>query len=157
MIKKGIILSGGSGTRLRPLTISINKQLLPIYDKPMIFYSLSILMLADIREILLIVNQEDIDLYKKLFNNGKDLGLKIKYQIQTKPNGLPEAFILGEDFIKQDNVAMILGDNFFYGYSFSKILKESSNLKKGSTVFLHKVFTPSLYGVAELKNNNIYK
>ena len=125
MIKKGIILAGGCGTRLSPLTKAVNKQLLPVYDKPLIYYPLSVLMLANIKNILLIVNPGQIENFKSLLGNGKRYGIKITYKIQKKPKGLPEAFILGKNFIKNDNVALILGDNFFYGQSLTQKLKES--------------------------------
>src|SRR5210317_1890975 len=121
MIKKGIILAGGMGTRMSPLTKAVNKQLLPIYDKPLIFYPLSILMLAKIRDILIIVNKGEIEQYKKILRNGKNLGINLEFKEQEKPNGLPEAFIIGKDFIKKDKVALILGDNFFYGQSLSTL------------------------------------
>ena len=155
MIKKGIILAGGNGTRMSPLTKAVNKQLLPIYDKPLIFYSLSILMLSKIKEVLIIVNKGQLDQYKKIIPDGKNLGMKISYKEQEKPNGLPEAFIIGESFIKKDNVALILGDNFFYGQNLSSLLLECKNLKSGAKVVLHKVNKPELYGVAQLKNNKI--
>ena len=158
MIKKGIILAGGHGTRMSPLTKAVNKQLLPIYDKPLIYYPLSILMLAGIKEILIIVNKGQLDQFKKLIPNGKNLGIKISYQEQLYPGGLPEAFVIGEKFIKKDNIALILGDNFFYGQSLSSKLKECTKLKKGATVFLHKVSKPELYGVAKInKQNKIIK
>ena len=157
MIKKGIILAGGHGTRMSPLTKAVNKQLLPIYDKPLIFYPLSILMLAGIRNILIIVNKGQLSQFKKIIPNGEKLGIKINYIEQTYPKGLPEAFILGEKFIKKDNVALILGDNFFYGQSLGKKLKECINLKKGSKVFIHPVANPSAYGVAKIKNKKIIK
>ena len=125
MIKKGIILAGGKGTRMSPLTKAVNKQLLPIYDKPLIFYPLSILMLAKIKEILIIVNKGQLDQYKKLLPNGKNLGIKITYAEQKSPRGLPDAFIVGEKFIGKDNVALILGDNFFYGETLTKKLLEN--------------------------------
>ena len=155
MIKKGIILAGGKGTRMSPLTKAVNKQLLPIYDKPLIYYPLSILMLAKIRNILIIVNKGDLNQYKKLLGDGKNLGIKISYKEQEKPNGLPEAFILGENFIGKDNVALILGDNFFYGQSLTKILLKCVKLKKGSKIILHKVINPEKFGVAKIKNNKI--
>ena len=155
MIKKGIILAGGNGTRMSPLTKAVNKQLLPIYDKPLIFYSLSILMLSKIKEVLIIVNKGQLDQYKKIIPDGKNLGMKISYKEQEKPNGLPEAFIIGESFIKKDNVALILGDNFFYGQNLSSLLLECKNLKSGAKVVLHKVNKPELYGVAQLKNSKI--
>ena len=158
MIKKGIILAGGHGTRMSPLTKAVNKQLLPIYDKPLIYYPLSILMLAGIKEILIIVNKGQLDQFKKLIPNGNNLGIKINYQEQLYPSGLPEAFIIGEKFIQKDNIALILGDNFFYGQSLGSKLKESTKLKSGATVFLHKVSKPELYGVAKLnKKNKIIK
>ena len=124
MIKKGIILAGGKGTRMSPLTKAVNKQLLPIYDKPLIFYPLSILMLANIKDIMIIVNKGQLDQYKKLIPDGKKLGIKITFAEQEKPKGLPDAFILGKDFIKNDNVALILGDNFFYAQNLSSKLKK---------------------------------
>ena len=132
MVKKGIILSGGMGTRMSPLTKAVNKQLLPIYDKPLIYYPLSILMLAKIRDILIIVNKGQLDQYQKLIPNGKDLGINIKFKEQSKPKGLPDAFILGEKFINKSNVAMILGDNFFYGQNLTKLLIECSKIKTGA-------------------------
>ena len=155
MIKKGIILAGGNGTRMSPLTKAVNKQLLPIYDKPLIFYSLSILMLSKIKEVLIIVNKGQLEQYKKIIPDGNNLGMKISYKEQEKPNGLPEAFIIGETFIKKDNVALILGDNFFYGQNLSSLLLECKNLKSGAKVVLHKTNKPELYGVAQLKNNKI--
>ena len=152
MIKKGIVLSGGKGTRMSPLTKAVNKQLLPIYDKPLIFYPLSILMLAKIRDILIIVNKGQLDQYKKIIPNGKNLGIKITYKEQDTPKGLPDAFILGEKFIGDENVAMILGDNFFYGQNLSTTLLNSSKLKKGAKVLLHKVNKPELFGVAKINN-----
>ena len=137
MIKKGIILAGGKGTRMSPLTKAVNKQLLPIYDKPLIYYPLSILMLAGIREILIIVNKGQVNQFKKIIPDGKNFGVKIKYVEQKNPVGLPDAFILGEKFIGTNNVALILGDNFFYGQSLTKKLKNCLRLKKGATVFLH--------------------
>jgi glucose-1-phosphate thymidylyltransferase len=155
MIKKGIILAGGTGSRLSPLTKVINKQLLPLYDKPLIFYPLSILMLAGIRDILIITNpNEDIN-FKKVLGNGSNFGIKIQYLTQQKPNGLPEAFIIGEKFINKQNVALILGDNFFYGQGFTKRLGEQKKIKSGSTIFTYKVNNPQDYGVVEIKNNKI--
>ena len=150
MIKKGIILAGGKGTRMSPLTKAVNKQLLPIYDKPLIFYPLSILMLAKIRDILIIVNKGQLDQYKKILPNGNNLGIKITYKEQEKPRGLPDAFIIGEKFIEKKNVALILGDNFFYGQNLTKNLMNSSKLKKGAKIILHKVINPELFGVAKL-------
>ena len=155
MIKKGIILAGGTGTRMSPLTKAVNKQLLPIYDKPLIFYPLSILMLAKIRDVLIIVNKGQLDQYRKLIPDGKKLGMKIEYIEQDKPRGLPDAFILGEKFIKKDNVAMILGDNFFYGQSLSKMLFDCVKIKKGAKVVLHKVSNPEKFGVATVKGKKI--
>ena len=155
MIRKGIILAGGKGTRMSPLTKAVNKQLLPIYDKPLIFYPLSILMLSKIKNILIIVNKGELMPYQKLLGNGKSLGIKITYKEQEKPNGLPEAFILGENFIKKDNVALILGDNFFYGQSLSKTLLKCVALKNGSKVILHKVIDPEKFGVAKVRNGKI--
>ena len=158
MIKKGIILAGGMGTRMSPLTKAVNKQLLPIYDKPLIFYPLSILMLAKIKDILIIVNKGQLNQYKKLIPNGNNLGIKITYVEQNKPRGLPDAFVLGEKFIGKDKVAMILGDNFFYGQGLSVNLKKCIKLKSGAKVFLHKVANPHLFGVAKVnKRNKILK
>jgi glucose-1-phosphate thymidylyltransferase len=155
MIKKGIILAGGMGTRMSPLTKAVNKQLLPIYDKPLIFYPLSILMLAKIKDVLIIVNKGQLDQYKKIIPNGKKLGIKITYIEQDKPRGLPDAFILGENFIKKQNVAMILGDNFFYGQSLSKMLNKCIKINKGAKIILHKVLNPEKFGVAKIKKNKI--
>tara|TARA_X000001036_G_scaffold436235_1_gene478988 strand:+ start:31 stop:903 length:873 start_codon:yes stop_codon:yes gene_type:complete len=153
MIKKGIILSGGLGTRMSPLTKAVNKQLLPIYDKPLIFYPLSILMLAKIKDIMIVVNKGQLDQYKKILPNGKNLGIKINYVEQETPKGLPDAFIIGEKFIGKNNVALILGDNFFYGQSLSNILHNCTKLKKGSKILLHRVKNPENYGVAKLNNS----
>ena len=157
MIKKGIILAGGHGTRMSPLTKAVNKQLLPIYDKPLLFYPLSILMLAGIRNILIIVNKGQLEQFKKILPNGENLGIKITFAEQKYPRGLPEAFIIGEKFIKKDNVALILGDNFFYSQSLGKKLKECVKLNKGAKVFIHQVANPSLYGVAKIINKKISK
>ena len=154
MIKKGIILAGGYGTRMSPLTKAVNKQLLPIYDKPLIYYPLSILMLSKIKDILIIVNKGQLVQYKKLLQNGNNLGLKISFIEQNYPKGLPDAFILGEKFIGNENVALILGDNFFYGQSLTEKLLQSKKLKNGAKVFLHKVSRPELYGVAKINNKN---
>ena len=154
MIKKGIILSGGMGTRMSPLTKAVNKQLLPIYDKPLIFYPLSILMLAKIKDILIIVNKGQLNQYRKLIPNGENLGIKITYKEQTYPKGLPDAFILGEKFIGKENVALILGDNFFYGQNLTSQLLNSVKLKKGAKIILHKVNKPELYGVAKINSRN---
>ena len=155
MIKKGIILAGGKGTRMSPLTKAVNKQLLPIYDKPLIFYPLSIMMLSNIKDILIVVNKGQLDQYKKIIPNKNNLGIKISYVEQHSPNGLPEAFLLGERFIGNSNVALILGDNFFYGQSLSKTLKKCVSLNKGAKIMLHKVNTPERYGVAKIKKNKI--
>ncbi len=150
MIKKGIILAGGKGTRMSPLTKAINKQLLPIFDKPLIFYPLSILMLSKIKDILIIVNKGELSQYKKIIPNGKNLGIKITYAEQSEPRGLPDAFILGEKFIGSDNVALILGDNFFYGQNLTTQLLNYKKLKKGAKIILHKVKKPDQYGVAKI-------
>ncbi len=154
MIKKGIILAGGMGTRMSPLTKAVNKQLLPIYDKPLIFYPLSILMLAKIKDILIIVNKGQLAQYKKLIPNGKNLGINISFKEQEKPRGLPEAFILGEKFIGRSNVAMILGDNFFYGQNLSEKLQICTKVKTGAKVLLHKVQNPEYFGVAKINEKN---
>jgi len=153
MIKKGIILAGGKGTRMSPLTKAVNKQLLPIYDKPLIFYPLSILMLSKIKDILIIVNKGQLEQYKKILPNGKNLGIKITYLEQSKPRGLPDAFVIGEKFIGKENVAMILGDNFFYGQNLSRLLLNNTKLKKGARVVLHKVLKPELFGIAKINNH----
>ena len=153
MIKKGIILAGGMGSRMSPLTKAVNKQLLPIYDKPLIFYPLSILMLAKIKEILIIVNKGQLNQYKKLIPNGDKLGIKISYIEQDKPRGLPDAFVLGEKFIGKENVAMILGDNFFYGQNLTSKLLECAKINNGAKVLLHNVQNPELFGVAKVDKN----
>ena len=153
MIKKGIILAGGMGTRMSPLTKAVNKQLLPIYDKPLIFYPLSILMLANIRDILIIVNKGQLEQYKKILPNGDNLGIKITYEEQDKARGLPDAFIIGENFISNKNVALILGDNFFYGQNLTENLINNSKLYNGAKILLHKVLKPELFGVAKLNSN----
>ena len=155
MIKKGIILAGGMGTRMSPLTKAVNKQLLPIYDKPLIFYPLSIFMLAKIKDILIIVNKGQLEQYKKIIPNGKRLGINIQYKEQDTPRGLPDAFILGEQFINNQNVAMILGDNFFYGQSLSSMLHTCIKLNKGAKIILHKVLDPQKFGVAKIKKRKI--
>jgi len=152
---KGIILAGGKGTRLNPLTKSVNKHLLPIYNKPLIFYPLSILMLANIKEILIIVNKEDYDSYKKLLGNGSRMGIKITYKIQEKPNGIPEAFTIGKDFIQNSNVALILGDNFFYSQGLTETLIQSQKNFNGAKIFCYKVKNPNEFGIAEIKNKKI--
>lgn len=151
---KGIILAGGSGTRLYPVTKAMSKQMVPIYDKPMIYYPMSVLMLAGIRDILIISTPRDIVNFKELFNDGSELGLKIEYAIQEQPNGLAEAFIIGEEFIGDDNVAMILGDNIFYGQSFSNHLKEAAALENGAMIFGYYVQDPRSFGVVEFDNDN---
>jgi len=155
MISKGIILAGGLGTRVGPVTKAISKQLIPLFDKPIIFYSLSILMLMNIRKILLITKPEDIDSFKKILNDGSDFGIQIKYTIQKNPNGLPDAFILGESFIKKDNVALILGDNFFHGQSLTEILiNQVKKFNSGAQIFTYNVKNPENYGVVEYRRKN---
>jgi len=154
MIKKGIILAGGYGTRMSPLTKAVNKQLLPIYDKPLIYYPLSVLMLSGIRDILIIVNKGQLYQFKKILPNGNNLGIKISYQEQKYPRGLPDAFQIGKNFIGNSNVALILGDNFFYGQSLTEKLKNCAKLKKGAKVILHPVRNPSAYGVASINKKN---
>ena len=158
MIKKGIILAGGTGSRMSPLTKAVNKQLLPIYDKPLIYYPLSILMLSGIKDILIIVNKGQLGQFKKILPNGSNLGIKITYAEQKYPKGLPDAFVVGKNFIGKNNVALILGDNFFYGESLTKKLKKCVKLNKGAKVILHPVSNPSSYGVASIsKKNQIIK
>ena len=157
MIKKAIILAGGKGTRLSPLTKVLNKQLLPLYDKPLIFYPLSVLMLAGIKEILIITNKGETNLFKKILGNGENLGIKIFYKEQKKPNGLPEAFIIGEKFIKNQSIALILGDNFFYGQGFTNRIKEKIRENRGATIFTYIVNNPKDYGIIELDKNNKIK
>ena len=154
MIKKGIILAGGHGTRMSPLTKAVNKQLLPIYDKPLIFYPLSILMLSGIRNILIVVNKGQLEQYKKILPNGDNLGIKISYTEQPSPKGLPDAFLIGEKFINNDNVALILGDNFFYGQNLTNKLRKQAQLNKGASIFLHPVSKSELYGVAKIDKKN---
>ena len=146
---KGIILAGGSGTRLHPLTISVSKQILPIYDKPMIYYPLSVLMLAGIKDILIISTPRDINCFKELFGNGSQIGLNISYAVQEKPNGLAEAFLIGEEFIENDSCALVLGDNIFFGQGFSPIVKKAAKIKKGAEIFGYLVKDPREYGVVE--------
>ena len=154
MIKKGIILAGGTGSRMSPITKAVNKQLLPIHDKPLIYYPLSVLMLANIKEVLIIVNQGQLNQFEEILGDGSRFGIKISYAEQQKPSGLPEAFIIGEEFIGKENVALILGDNFFYGQNLTKSLKECTKLKNGAIVFLHPVKNPNLYGVAKVNHKN---
>ena len=157
MIKKGIILAGGLGTRMSPLTKVVNKQLLPIHDKPLIFYPLSILMLSGIKKILIIVNKGQIKNFQKIFFDGKKFGIEITFAEQKYPGGLPEAFIIGKKFIGKDNVALILGDNFFYGQNLSNKLKQTAKMKSGAKIFVHPVKSPSSYGVVTIKNGKVIK
>ena len=150
---KGIILAGGSGTRLYPLTKAVSKQIMPVYDKPMIYYPLSTLMLAGIREILIISTPRDIPVFKELFGTGEQLGLQFSYAVQEYPRGLADAFLIGEEFIGNDRVALVLGDNIFYGQSFSKLLSEVAKREKGATIFGYYVRNPKVYGVVELDEN----
>ena len=150
---KGIVLAGGSGTRLYPITKSISKQIIPVYDKPMIYYPLSVLMLAGIKEILIISTPQDIHLYENLLGNGDDLGINLVYAIQPSPDGLAQAFIIGEEFIGDDNVCMVLGDNIFYGFDLSRTLRDAATLKDGAVVFGYYVNDPERYGVAEFDSN----
>ena len=152
-----MILSGGKGTRLGPLTKAVNKQLLPIYDKPLIFYALSVLMLANIKEILIIVNPEQKKSFFNILGNGRRFGIKINYEIQKKPNGLPEAFKIGAKFIGKDNVALILGDNFFYGQGLSDHLKKSETFLNGAMIFIKETNNPEKYGIVKLKNKKIFE
>ncbi len=157
MIKKGIILAGGVGSRMSPLTKAVNKQLLPIYDKPLIYYPLSILLLAGIKDILIIVNKGQLNQFRKILQNGERFGVKIRYLEQLKPRGLPDAFLLGEKFIQNDKVALILGDNFFYGQSLTNKLKNCVKLNSGCKILVHPVRKPEFYGVASVGKKNIIK
>lgn len=151
---KGIILAGGAGTRLNPATQVVSKQILPVYDKPMIYYPLSVLMLSDIREVLIISTPRDIGLFKELFGDGAHLGCKIEYKVQPSPDGLAQAFILGEEFIGDDNVCLVLGDNIFYGHGLSEKLQNAGQLTRGARIFGYYVNDPGRYGVAELNSDN---
>ncbi|EHI98566.1 glucose-1-phosphate thymidylyltransferase [Clostridium sp. DL-VIII] len=150
---RGIILAGGSGTRLYPATKAISKQMIPVYDKPMIYYPMSVLMLSDIKDILIISTPRDIESFKELFKDGKEFGLNIEYAVQESPSGLAEAFIIGEQFIGNDNVAMVLGDNIFYGQSFSEHLKRAASLEKGAYIFGYYVQNPKAFGVVEFNDS----
>ncbi|MBT5541509.1 MAG: glucose-1-phosphate thymidylyltransferase RfbA [Gammaproteobacteria bacterium] len=151
---KGIILAGGTGTRLHPLTYSVSKQILPIYDKPMIYYPLSVLMLAGIRDILIVTTPHDLNSFQKLLGDGSSFGVNIEYKEQSNPDGLPQAFIIAEEFIGEDNVCMILGDNVFYGEGFNNLLSQASLVKDGATIFGYKVNHPEHYGVIEFDDSN---
>tara|TARA_Y100000590_G_scaffold84349_2_gene94235 strand:+ start:160 stop:1029 length:870 start_codon:yes stop_codon:yes gene_type:complete len=157
MIKKAIILAGGTGSRLRPTTLSVNKHLLPIYDKPLIYYPLSLMMLIGIKNILIIINKGEKNLFYNLLGDGSHLGINIKYKEQSKPNGIPEAFIIGKNFINDDKVALILGDNIFYGQGLVEILKKSKKFAKGAKIFTYPVQNPKDFGVVEIKKNKISK
>ena len=151
---KAIILAGGSGTRLYPITVSVCKQLLPVYDKPMIYYPLSTLMLAGIKDVLIISTPQDTPRFEQIFNDGSHLGMNIEYAVQDAPNGLAEAFIIGKDFIGNDSVCLVLGDNIFFGHDFAKLVKNAANQKEGATVFGYYVNDPERYGVVEFNKDN---
>jgi len=158
MIKKAIIMAGGNGTRLRPSTIAINKHLIPIYDKPLIYYPLSLLMLIGIKEILIIVNKKDLDTFVKLLGNGQQFGINIKFDVQIKPSGIPESFIIGKNFINNNSCVLILGDNIFYGQGLIKLLRVAKNdFTNGAKIFTYPVKNPKDFGVAELKKNKIMR
>ena len=150
---KGIILAGGAGSRLNPLTKSVSKQLIPIYDKPMIYYPLSTLMLAGIRDILIISTPQDLPKFRELFGDGREMGLNISYKAQPRPEGIAQAFIIGEEFIGEDSVCLILGDNIFYGHNFSLILQKTVELGEGACIFGYWISDPQRYGVIEFNNN----
>jgi len=152
MVKRGIILAGGLGTRLSPITKSVNKQLLPVYDKPLIFYPLSVLMLSNIRNILIIVKKGEKKIFQEVLGNGQDLGIQIEFEEQFEPKGIPDAFLIGEKFIKDSSVALILGDNFFYGQGLSEILKKSFNIKSGARIFTYPINNPQNFGIVERVN-----
>ena len=152
MVKRGIILAGGLGTRLSPITKSVNKQLLPVYDKPLIFYPLSVLMLSNIRNVLIIVKKGEKKIFQEVLGNGQDLGIQIEFEEQFEPKGIPDAFLIGEKFIKDSSVALILGDNFFYGQGLSEILKKSFNIKSGARIFTYPINNPQNFGIVERVN-----